>query len=202
MGEDTRGHSSGRRVSVDEAARALGLTVDAIRKRVQRGTIPHEKDQAGRVRIILDAPETLQDEHPDTTGLAQSELVEELRDRIRSLERHLDEEREARTEERRRYDTVIAQLSQASAEQARTIRELEPPRESPTPPAEASEGAGPRSATGETHAATEQPSGATEEQKPEERRPAVSRWELWFLIALGTLALLAALALGYFLTSG
>jgi excisionase family DNA binding protein len=41
-------------VTVDEAARHLGLTVDAVRKRVQRGQIAYEKDEAGRVRIILD----------------------------------------------------------------------------------------------------------------------------------------------------
>ncbi len=69
MGEDatepykTQSSSpSSRRVNVDEAARILGLSVDAIRKRVQRGTIPYEKDPAGRVTIILDAVETLQDE--------------------------------------------------------------------------------------------------------------------------------------------
>jgi hypothetical protein len=119
-------------VTVDEAARHYGLTVDAIRKRVQRKKIPHEKDSAGRVRIILDEPETLQDESPDSTGQraaqdVRGELIEELRDRVRYLEKALDEEREARTEERRRHDTVLAQLSAANAEQARTIRELEAP---------------------------------------------------------------------------
>ncbi len=50
MGEDTGGPPSRQRVSVDEAARALGLTVDAVRKRVQRGTIELEKDQASTLR--------------------------------------------------------------------------------------------------------------------------------------------------------
>ena len=71
MGEDSAAPPSRQRVGVEEAARALGLTVDAVRKRVQRGTIEHEKDQAGRVRIILDSPANtskLQDERPDTTG--------------------------------------------------------------------------------------------------------------------------------------
>jgi hypothetical protein len=108
------GRQSRRRVTVDEAARHLGLTVDAIRKRVQRGQIAHEKDEAGRVRIVLDEGETLQDKRPDNAGPAagQGELVEELRDRVHSLERMLDEEREARTEERRRHDTLMAQLMQ------------------------------------------------------------------------------------------
>ena len=110
MGEDRQ---SGRRVTVDEAARNLGLTVDAVRKRVQRGQIAYEKDQAGRVRIILDESETLQDKGPDATGQgASAELVEELRDRVHYLERVLEDEREARTEERRRHDTLMAQLMQ------------------------------------------------------------------------------------------
>ena len=139
MGE---GRQSGQKVTVDEAARHLGLTVDAIRKRVQRGQIAHEKDEAGRVRIILDSDETLQDESPDNTGPASGELVEELRDRVSYLERMLEEERGARTEERRRHDTLMAQLMQR-------IPEIEapasPPRESSETVEEAPEGAEPRS---------------------------------------------------------
>jgi hypothetical protein len=128
VGEDRTAPQSGRRVTVDEAARHLGLTVDAVRKRVQRGQIAHEKDLAGRVRIILDESETVQDESPDATG-QQGELLDELRDRVRYLERQVEEEREAR----RRADTILAQLSQANAEQARTIRALEPPAPPETP---------------------------------------------------------------------
>jgi excisionase family DNA binding protein len=53
--QDWPGHSSGQRASVREAAELLGTTVDAIRKRVQRGTIPYKKDSDGRVWIVLDA---------------------------------------------------------------------------------------------------------------------------------------------------
>ncbi len=117
MGEGAPGPPSRQRVSVDEAARVLGLTVDAVRKRVQRGTIKHEKDQAGRVRILLDSPDntsTIQDDSPDTTGPAKleavleakDEAIEDLRDRVRSLERQLD----ARQEEIRRRDILLANL--------------------------------------------------------------------------------------------
>jgi hypothetical protein len=40
---------SGNRVSVYEAAKVLGITVGAIRKRIQRGTIRHERDDNSRV---------------------------------------------------------------------------------------------------------------------------------------------------------
>nr|MDP9478112.1 hypothetical protein [Actinomycetota bacterium] len=49
------------------------------------------------------------------------ELVEELRDRVRSLEGQLSEEREAR----RRADTIIMQLTQANASLAARVPELE-----------------------------------------------------------------------------
>src|SRR5215211_6988797 len=135
MGEERTGRQSGHRVTVDEAARHLGLTVDAVRKRVQRGQIAYEKDEAGRVRIILDESETLQDKSPDNAGQAtgaHEELVEELRDRVHYLERVLEEEREARTEERRRHDTLMAQLMQR-------IPELEAPSEAPPEARESTE---------------------------------------------------------------
>jgi len=58
----------------------------------------------------------------------QSELVEELRDRVRYLERQVEEERGSR----RRADTLLAQLMQR-------IPELEAPREAPQEPREAPE---------------------------------------------------------------
>jgi hypothetical protein len=103
---------SGRRVTVDEAARHLGLTVDAVRKRVQRGQIAHEKDEAGRVRIILDEAETLQEESPDTKGQAagaHADLVEELH-RTNEL---LREVIATRDEEIRRRDTIIMNMTEA-----------------------------------------------------------------------------------------
>ncbi len=117
--------------------------MDAVRKRVQRDQIPHEKDAAGRVRIILDEDETLQDKGPDSAGrttAAHEDLEDELRDRIRYLERQVEEEREAR----RRADTLLAQLMQR-------VPQLEAPQERQEPPRaseEAPEGSEPRPATG------------------------------------------------------
>ena len=125
---------------MDQAARVLGLSVDAIRKRVQRGTIPYEKDPAGRVTILLDSPDahsTLPDDLQDSTGLrpdaerliaARDELVEELQDQVAFLRREL----EARTEEARRKDHIIMSLTQR-------VPELEPPRDEPHAPETVSE---------------------------------------------------------------
>ena len=51
MGE---GRTSGNSVSVYKAAEVMGVTVDAIRKRMSRDTIPHERDEDGRAWVVLD----------------------------------------------------------------------------------------------------------------------------------------------------
>jgi excisionase family DNA binding protein len=48
------GQPSSNRVSVYEAAEVMGVSVDAIRKRIVRGTIPHVRTEDGRVWILLD----------------------------------------------------------------------------------------------------------------------------------------------------
>jgi seryl-tRNA synthetase len=129
---------------VDEAARILGLSVDAIRK---RGTIPYEKDPAGRVTIILDAVETLQDEGEtvrdwvrDTPGPgadrlleAKDETIEELRARVRRLEQDLD----TRNEELRRRDHLLAAALERipAIEAPETVAEAPEGRETPPEPA-------------------------------------------------------------------
>jgi hypothetical protein len=139
VGEDRTGRQSGHRVTVDEAARHLGLTVDAVRKRVQRGQIAYEKDEAGRVRIILDESETLQDIGPDNTGqetVTHEELVEELR-RTNEL---LREVITTRDEEIRRRDTIIMNMTEA-------MKALNPP--APEDTSEARESPESSSPTGE-----------------------------------------------------
>ena len=43
------------RITVQEAAKRLRVKDDAIRKRIQRGTLQHDKDPDGRVYVYLDA---------------------------------------------------------------------------------------------------------------------------------------------------
>jgi hypothetical protein len=120
------------RVSVEEAATLLGIEKGSVKKRIQRGKLRSEKEASGTIWVYLDRSETVQDQSQGQSATDRDELVSELRDRVRSLERRLDEERESR----RRADTIIVQLSRANEEQALTIRELEAPaspeaRESP-----------------------------------------------------------------------
>ena len=114
-----------------EASEVLGVTVEAVRGRIKRGTLRHERD-SGTVYVLLDVDQSQTGHQPDddqTTDQARSDddIVGELRDRIRYLERQVEAERESR----RRADTILAQLSAANAEQARTIRALEAPQEAP-----------------------------------------------------------------------
>ena len=168
--QDRLGHSSGQRASVREAAELLGTTVDAIRKRVQRGTIPYEKDSDGRVWILL-GPGQDATGHRQDTGQPQSdsaalisEMVEELRDEVHYLREQLHQELERRSAEAERYQQIVAALTTANASLSERLRALEPPqetpseeRQSPETAAEASEGREPRPATEGAQAGVQRP---------------------------------------------
>ena len=128
VGED-QSQTGRRRLTVAEASEALGVTVEAVRGRVKRGTLEHERD-SGTVYVLLSADQPATGQQPADDQLRPDDregIVGELRDRIQYLERQVEEEREAR----RRADTILAQLSAATAEQARTIRAIEAPQEAP-----------------------------------------------------------------------
>lgn len=144
---------SSKRVTVYEAARALDLSVDAIRKRVQRGAIAYEKDDAGRVHILLDESETLQDEVRDTYGTSSGELLDQLREQNAYLRELLDAEREARTEENRRKDHIIAGLMQRVPELESSESSQEPRQQAPAGEPDPE----PESQQAEAHSGTQRP---------------------------------------------
>src|ERR687889_887053 len=139
------------RMTVQEAAAALGITVEAVRGRMHRGKYGREKAEDGRVYVVL-TPDQLANvgERSDERSEERSahvrersggsgELVEELRDHVAFLRAELEarneeihRREEEHREEARRKDTIIAQLAQR-------IPELEAPRESSPEPREASE---------------------------------------------------------------
>jgi AcrR family transcriptional regulator len=133
MGEERqRGGRGVDRVSIREAARRLGISEGAVRKRVKRGALRHDKDPDGRVYVYLDASrqgvDGVRDAGVDPNSTA---LISHLEDEIAYLR-----------DENRRKDEIIMQ-------QALTMRQLtagEPreTRESPTPSPEASEGTTPQ----------------------------------------------------------
>jgi hypothetical protein len=93
------------RTTVAQAAEILGISAEAVRGRIRRGTLPVERE-GGTVHVLLDErmhnrttadqPRTTGDQPDDRTDL----LISELQDRVRSLE-------EANRENRR----IIAALT-------------------------------------------------------------------------------------------
>jgi hypothetical protein len=103
------------RVTVAEAAIRLGVKEQAIRKRIQRGTLAHDKDEDGRVHVYLDREAGATATGSDT-GMAT--LLQSLQEQIA----YLRQESEDWKEEARRKDTIIMSLTQR-------IPELQAPTE-------------------------------------------------------------------------
>ena len=96
------------RLTIQEAARTLRISEGAVRKRVIRGTLKHEKEQDGRIYVYLDTGDRRgvdvgQDEGVDPHNNA---LISQLRDEVAYLR-----------DENRRKDEIIMQ-------QAMTMRQL------------------------------------------------------------------------------
>jgi hypothetical protein len=108
---------AGRWLDVGAAARDLGISTDAVRKRIARGSLRSDRED-GHVRVWLDVGRTEAGREAQVDGEA---LVEVLQEHISDLRVQLEAEREAR----RRADTIIAQLTQANAALAAKVPELE-----------------------------------------------------------------------------
>jgi hypothetical protein len=86
----------GRRLTVAQAADQLGISVDAMRARVKRGTVATERED-GRVYILLD---TAQDTAQDAPRVDESNaLISQMKEEIAYLR-----------DENRRKDHIIAGL--------------------------------------------------------------------------------------------
>jgi hypothetical protein len=108
VGEPQANHE---RLTVAQAAAALGISEGAVRSRIKRGTLPTTKE-GGTVFVLLGGGTSTSNQSPNIgVPRDQSELIASLQDQVRYLREQLDTEREARTEERRRHDTVVAQLT-------------------------------------------------------------------------------------------
>ncbi|HZY56317.1 MAG TPA: hypothetical protein VFE09_00810 [Rubrobacteraceae bacterium] len=129
-----------KRITVAEASERLGVTKEAVRKRISRGTLRADKDPDGAVRVYVPASDT-----PSGTAVA-SELVEELRDQVRYLRDQLDQERGANRENRRIIAALTSRIPElpAGTPQAASSE----PRESPEMADDVQQGRGPAPDTG------------------------------------------------------
>jgi hypothetical protein len=146
-----------RRLTAQDAAEALGISVDAVRMRARRGTLDSEHEN-GRLYVWLDTDSSNVHSQGQVEALLQekNERIEELREQVHHLREVLNDERDAR----RRADTIIAQLTQANAALAQRIPELEAPQEPPGGPESAAEGqerAEPRSGAGGPQTGSDRP---------------------------------------------
>lgn len=164
LDQDVTRQESGTRATVHEAANALGVSVDAIRKRIQRGTIPHERHEDGRVYVLLDKASTMQ----DTSGTSSNtvpveeederpvrygtdEFVESLQDQIGFLRRELE-----------RKDAILLRMAERIPELAAS----QDPQETRVGPEPASGGA----------ERGESPPQTPQTQEPKERRSWLHRF--------------------------
>jgi hypothetical protein len=80
-----------RRTTVAEAAEVLGISAEAVRGRIRRGTLPVDRE-SGSVYVLLDytSEDRTTADQPRTTGGQPNDrtdlLIAELQDRVRSLE--------------------------------------------------------------------------------------------------------------------
>jgi hypothetical protein len=136
MGEHVR-RDPGQRLTVAQAAAQLGISVDAMRARVKRGTVATEREE-GRVYILLDADQDADQDAPRANEF--SALISQLREEIAYLR-----------DENRRKDHIIAGLVER-------IPALEAPRENaPESPVSPGPSATPTEPPEGPHAAPERP---------------------------------------------
>ncbi len=160
---------AGRWVDVGEAARELGISTDAVRKRIARGSLESDRPN-GSVLVWLDDGGTEAGREAQVDGGALLEAKDET---IRLLEEQL----RLRAEEIQRRDVIISQLTQATSNLTDRLRELEAPTEPSGDSVSVVEGperAEPRSGGEGAHGAAERP--FTEEEEPPRR----SWWREFF----------------------
>ncbi len=82
----------------------LGLSVDAVRKRAERGTLKREKGEDGTVYVLLDSTQTGHASNGDKLGdesATGQRLVAILEEQVEHLRRQLEIANEANRENRR-----------------------------------------------------------------------------------------------------
>jgi hypothetical protein len=125
------------RLTLRQAAYALGVSESAVRKRVERGTLRSDKGADGRRYVYLD---TVADEGSDTSATHERDaLISSKEETIAVLREQLDAERQAHAQARRllaaaleRIPAIEAPAPKEAPEAAETVDEA-PERAEPRP---------------------------------------------------------------------
>src|SRR5215208_5179674 len=180
------GYNGMDRITVAEAAQRLGVKEQAIRKRISRGTLRHDKDGDGRVYVYISSESEDEVQGKDTRDdTYRDALVESLQDQNRFLQ-----------EELARKDAILMNMTQtmrqltAPAEEDREDAPESPPSPGPTrtttPPSE------------ERETATEMPMGPTPSEaseRPQEATEPRSWWGSLWVDAMIAILVVVGLAL-------
>ena len=149
------------RATVEEAAKILGTSENAVRKRIERGTLASEKADGVRYVLLLDSdiPQHARDTAGDSaTGMSGDlALMQAHLDSMQEQVGYLKAVVQTRDEELRRKDHIIAALTER-------IPELEPAREAPR----------------EARGSTVSPSQDLDEGGDQGDRERLSWWKRWF----------------------
>jgi len=174
---------SQQRLDVKQAAQALGISSEGVRKRIKRGTLESEKAHDGKVFVWLDGTDEDRTNSPtgsdngshingdsDRTEYGQRSdpqtdaLHSSLQDQVSYLRNQLDLEREANRENRRLLAAALERIPEIEA----------PPRivhpQAPTEARDAPETASEDLGDGDTSARSQEPS----------QRPERSWWRRFF----------------------
>jgi hypothetical protein len=108
------------KLDVKQAAQVLGISTDAVHKRVKRGTLEAEKDEDGRVLVWIDSE--------DNGYSSSSQVVHPL------LLTHLESENEFLRQELERRAEELSEMRRIIAALVQRVPELEPAKQQePTP---------------------------------------------------------------------
>jgi hypothetical protein len=121
------------RLTIQEAARRLGISEGAVRKRVARKTLRHDKDDDGRVYVYLDAGggrgvDDGQDEGVDPNSNA---LISRLEGEVAFLRDQVQRQQEIIAQQAVSMRQLTAASSQEPPEDAETVEEAPEGAEEP-----------------------------------------------------------------------
>jgi hypothetical protein len=142
------------RMTTAQAAASLGISEAGVRKRVQRGQMPHERDETGRLWVYLDASATEGQKSRDWDRTSRDRhapdpLVSQMQARIDSLERQLEQANERDRENRRIIAALTSRIPELPAAASSE------PAESPEMAEDEQQGRGPVPDAGGPQEATE-----------------------------------------------
>jgi transposase-like protein len=117
------------RLSVAEAARRLGVSPEAVRKRIKRGTVEHDQDSEGLTYVYVEVDNPVGNPSPDTVVNPHLERLLQNQEReIEYLRGQLGAERAAHGETRRIVAGLVQRIPELeappqSAPEAQTVAE-------------------------------------------------------------------------------